>query len=542
MNSKDRYLGLDANKWAWAGLLLIVLLTVFMRSRLLDVPLERDEGEYACAGRCILEGIPPYATVYNMKLPGIYAAYALVMAIFGQTHTGIHLGLLVLNCVSLLLVFLLAKRLMGPWIGTAAAAAFAALSISRSVQGLFANSEHFLIVPALGGALLLFRGSVSRKPLTIFFSGVLLGLAFVIKQHGAAFAAFGVLYLFLNSARHKPVNWKRLVIQELCLVSGAVLPFCLTCVILLLSGVFGKFWFWTFQYASRYVSSIPLEIGVLKFQQAFSIIASSSLLIWILAGAGVLCLKWTRKANENALFIGSFAVFSFLAVCPGFYFRPHYFVLLLPAAALLAGAGSGFLGQRLPSASFPWLRPLASVLLIVLPAAHSLFQEREYLFEMSPAEVARSTFEQNPFQESLKIAEYIRERTSEEDSIAVVGSEPQIYFYSGRSPATAHIYTYALMEYHEYALNMQKEMIEQIESASPAFIVYVNVESSWIVRSRSHMLIFEWFMEFTEKNYKPAGVVIIPLSGPARYTWDESGEGVELPSPMLCWVCVFKKK
>jgi len=45
---------------------------------------ERDEGEYADAGQLILQGVPPYTLAYNMKFSGTYAAYAVIMAIFGQ--------------------------------------------------------------------------------------------------------------------------------------------------------------------------------------------------------------------------------------------------------------------------------------------------------------------------------------------------------------------------------------------------------------------------------------------------------------------------
>ena len=86
-----------ANHWAWLVLLAIVLLSAVMRYGLLDVPLERDEGEYAYAGQLILQGVPPYQQLFNMKLPGIYAAYAGLLAVFGQTHTGIHIGLLFFN-------------------------------------------------------------------------------------------------------------------------------------------------------------------------------------------------------------------------------------------------------------------------------------------------------------------------------------------------------------------------------------------------------------------------------------------------------------
>ena len=96
-----------------------------------DVPFERDEGEYAYAGQLLLEGIPPYKLAYNMKFPGIYAAYALSEAAFGMTPTGIRLALILINAGSILLVFLIAKRLLGRFEAVAAAAFFVVLSSSR---------------------------------------------------------------------------------------------------------------------------------------------------------------------------------------------------------------------------------------------------------------------------------------------------------------------------------------------------------------------------------------------------------------------------
>jgi hypothetical protein len=77
--------------WPWLVVVLVLLFIVFIRVRLLEMPLERDEGEYAYAGQLILQGIPPFELVYNMKLPGTYYAYAAGMAIFGQTTVGVHL-------------------------------------------------------------------------------------------------------------------------------------------------------------------------------------------------------------------------------------------------------------------------------------------------------------------------------------------------------------------------------------------------------------------------------------------------------------------
>ena len=77
--------------WILAGL--TILFVVVVRVRLRELPLERDEGEYAYAGQLMLQGVPPYREAYTMKLPGTYAAYALIMAAFGQSPAGIHLGL-----------------------------------------------------------------------------------------------------------------------------------------------------------------------------------------------------------------------------------------------------------------------------------------------------------------------------------------------------------------------------------------------------------------------------------------------------------------
>src|SRR5438876_11211209 len=106
INSKALRLG-------WCVLAVIVFgLVLAIRIRLLGIPLERDEGEYAYAGQLMLQGVPPYQLAYNMKFPGVYAAYALIIWIFGQSTIGVHVGLLIVNIASIVIVFLIARRLI----------------------------------------------------------------------------------------------------------------------------------------------------------------------------------------------------------------------------------------------------------------------------------------------------------------------------------------------------------------------------------------------------------------------------------------------
>src|SRR5262245_18857105 len=121
-------------RFAWCALATIAFaLVIAIRIRLLGIPLERDEGEYAYAGQLILQGIPPYKLAYNMKFPGTYAAYAFIMSIFGQTIVGIHVGLLLINAASMIVIFFIGRRLFGLLAGIVAAATYGVVSLSPSV-------------------------------------------------------------------------------------------------------------------------------------------------------------------------------------------------------------------------------------------------------------------------------------------------------------------------------------------------------------------------------------------------------------------------
>ena len=59
--------------------------------------------------------------------------------------------------------------------------------------------------------------------------------------------------------------------------------------------------------------------------------------------------------------------------------------------------------------------------------------QREFFFDLDPVAACRATYGGNPFPEAIKIADDIQHHTSpDEHRIAVLGSEPEIYFYSHR--------------------------------------------------------------------------------------------------------------
>jgi hypothetical protein len=530
--SYNRYL-------VWGVLLAVLLLTAAIRIRLLEIPLERDEGEYAYGGRLILQGLPSDAPLYNIK-PGIYTAYALILAVFGQTHTGIHLGLLVINAATVFVLFFLAKRLFDPVTALAAAAAFAILSLGQRVLGFTANREHFVILPALGGILLVLRAIDCRRWLSLLAGALLLGISFIMKPNGLIFIVFAGLWLLFCEIRRRPFNWKVFLGKGVLFTCGVLLPFALLCLILWQLGIFRMFWFWRVEYVSQYATALPLTVGLGVLKKWIISIAGSAILVWILAGVGLIAVFLNRKTRPRSLFVAGFLLFSFLAICPGFYFRPHYFILLLPAIALLAGLSVNCIYNFLTPGQSVLAAKLKPVLLVLIVLLYPLYQQRNYFFVVSPTILSRTTYLGNPFVESLEIARFIRENSTKDDCIAVIGSEPQIYFYADRHSATGHMYTYPLMGKYDFALELQKQMIREIESARPKFLVFVNIRTSWLVRRSSEKLIFRWFRQYQKEYYRRVGVVDILSRARSVYRWHDRAVGYTPLSNY--WLTVFQRR
>lgn len=347
-------------------LCLVVLFFALIRVRLLKIPLERDEGEYAYAGQLLLQGIAPYKLVYNMKLPGTYAAYALFLLVFGQSTTGIHIGLMLMNAATTVMMFVLVKRLFGQLARVAAAASYALLSTGAAILGLQAHATHFVVFAAVAGLILLHWGGRRRTPVCPFpvrrhvWAGV---------SHEATrtlLFAFAGIYLLYEQWREKQ-PWRKQLIKAGILGVGVVLPFALTCLILLSAGVFDKFRFWVFSYAYAYTGIVSLSDGIQFLEGNLTDIIGPAVGVWSLASIGLSAFAWDRTIRKHMVFVVGLLLFSFAAVCPGLYFRPHYFILMLPAVSLLVGVGVSSATRLLSKGQFT--AKLAAVPALLLLAA-----------------------------------------------------------------------------------------------------------------------------------------------------------------------------
>jgi hypothetical protein len=496
--------------WAFVLLAAAVLFAVVVRVRLMSLPLERDEGEYAYCGQLLLQGVAPYAAAYTMKMPGASASYAAVMAVAGQTATAIRLGLLAVNLATVGLIFLLGRRLVDEATGALAAGVFALASISVGVMGFAAHATHFVVLFAAGGLVLLLRGIEEDRRWMLAAAGASFGIAVTMKQHGVVFPAFGAAWLAWSGARSASpsarATWGRLA----AFLAGAAVPIAALFGALAAAGVFAKFWFWNVVYAREYATNVSVSMGLDRLREQLGLMRSLAG-VAALAGLGLACLAWDDRSRRTAPFLIGLLVFSTMAVVPGLYFRHHYFIQMLPAISLLAGVAVTTAARRAGR--------LAAVAVLAIPVAWLVGIEHTYEFRMTPLEFCRTVYASNPFPEAVDVAAYVRANTLPSDRVAVLGSEPEIYFYSGRRAATGHIYMYGLMEEQPHALAMQKEMAAEIEAARPKFVVMVAVAYSWMRRSGSEAWLFPWIDSFLAAGYERVGLVEEIPGRPSKAYW-----------------------
>src|SRR6202011_2082963 len=342
------------------------------------LPLERDEGEYAYSGQLLMQAIPPYTLAYSMKFPGTAAVYAVVMSIFGESIIAVRVGLALVNLATILLMFLLGRKILGELGGVATAASYSVLSLMPHVLGTAAHATHFVNFFAIAGILVLLRSSDRGGVLSIFASGSLFGLAFLMKQPGLLFVVFGSGYLLAHDWRAH-LDLKRVLCRNLLFVSGVSVPCLLSGLLLVLSGSFGKFWFWTIDYATKYGSQVRFAEATQLFAGHIGGVLGTAWPIWAVATVGLLACTISPPVRSRASFMITLAFFSALAVCSGFYFRPHYFILFLPALSLLSGAA---LASALKAVSVRH-RALSFVILVIFAGClmWPLWCERDFFFE-----------------------------------------------------------------------------------------------------------------------------------------------------------------
>lgn len=517
----------------WITGLLIILLWVFFsfRMNLKGIGFERDEGVYSYYGHLLLKGKIPYKDFYEQKFPGIFYFYAAMIKIFGYGVEELHRGFAWLNLLSITLIFFSVRLLINAFAGLVAALAYGIYSFNPYISGYTIQSEHGVAFFTCLGFFLyvLFRKSQQKKSLLSFLMGMSMGMAFMTKTSGIMFLGWLGLVLLLEyfvfpSSR----DFKKGLLYTVLYGSGALLVIGFFFLLIYSKGAFKDMIYWAYITPKKYVGQVTWKEGKMFLAYNWKAVSSSSGWFWNIPLITLpLILFIAKERFQDKIYVILFALFSFLAIVPGFYFYGHYWIQLAPAVAVLHGFFVKTVmdfSQHIVKLKFPYPHHVVLVVMIVLALMHVQARNRDFFgYYSSHANytmILRQVYGENPFPECVEIARFLRERCKPEDQFIVVGSEPQIYVYTGKDCPSRHAYFAAIVNNVPEHKAWQREFASDIEKSRPRFIIFFNHRISLLVQPNTDNYIFTWLNDYVGKNYHLVGLADMISGMPTQYVYD----------------------
>ena len=495
----------------WGALAGVALLAVALRAPVADLPLERDEGEYAyIAARWLDSGELPYRDAFDQKPPGVFVLYALAFGVGGQTEAAVRWTAQAWTLVTLAAIAALGRRLFSPAAGVAAALLATLLTVDPSWLGNAVNTELVAIAPLSVGALAALRASTGGVGWSLL-TGACGGLALLCKPVVAPIVAFELATAVWRSGRARA--------HAFAGAAGMAAVLAPVAVYFAAAGVWHELLDATVWNNLAYAGGTKLgdyrryfwaqfRGSLVPLGPVYAVAAAAPLLL-LSSGAG--------RARRSLVWVGAWLAASLAAVAAGGYFRQHYFVLTVPPLALLAGAAlDGAARRLLPSTRAAAALAVAAALALV---AHAVWRGWWYYGPASGAEKMGRLYGSNPFPEALPTARWIATHSAPDDRVFVYGSEPQLLFHAGRRSASRYIFVYPLTMPLGDAAARQREALAAFDAAPPRFVVGVFVRSSTLDQPGTPPELRQGLRERIERDYELAAVV--------PFTRDRRGSVVE---------------
>lgn len=358
-----------------------------------------------------------------------------------------------------LLLWRLGLALLDPRAALLAAGLFALAAADPSVQGMILNAETIMVVPAILSARLWWRTRRAGSPAAAAGGGVWLAVAALVKQPAALQA---VLLFALRDARGRRL---RPVLAALAGTAGGA---ALAAGGLAAAGVLPSL-AESLREGGRYVAAEgagwwrgypPAFAGILRTQGA----------VWWLALIGVTAGRWTPGARG---FTALWLLGSSGGVLLGRRAFPHYFIQLLPAVCLAAGAGLGWLLRPRPGRFGLALRVVTAGF-----AAAGALTLRPLL--AAPRDVrAGLLFPDNHFVAVERAADWLRAQAPREGRIFVAGAEPGIPLRAGLQPAGRYPFVYHLTREAPETAARQAAWLAELDAPETGAVVVSAAPTSW---------------------------------------------------------------
>lgn len=501
---------------AWrphTGIALIVIFILIAALPTLVYPLGRDQGEFATIGRGILDGRVPYVDLWNPKPPAVFYVYAAAIALSGDGSTiglrAIDLALMPLVMIGL---YVICIRLFGQPIGRRtgwiAAALFGLFYFTETFWTLTQN-DGIALLPMVGAfysTIEAARSGSGRRGTLVHaaIAGALAGLTFWFKYPFILF--IGVLivsYLLLRrfAAQRADLGTISAFLAGLALTGGGF------ALLLIAQGAWAD-WIESVRVTAGYAA---LGLGEGAFLDWMGVALGFRWAHWgllfILAGVALIvsivpvarpAADDLRTRRQASILIGIWALAGAAIMLIQAKGYDYHWLPLLPPLCLIAAAGieriAGWIGTA--------LRPMVVTGLVIALIAGAAIRIWPPVLS---GEVAFVAGEFNAA-ESLRAADYLRQRTTPGDSLFIWGFRPEIYYLSDLNPATRYIFQFPLVG-SWYPQEWRQDNVNVLWAALPPYVLVAQGDyMPWVTGSEddSAMLLqdYEELNDWLIYNYE----------------------------------------
>ncbi|MEA2408446.1 MAG: hypothetical protein QOE69_2565 [Thermoleophilaceae bacterium] len=426
---------------AVGALLLFAVLALLARLWSLQMPLSEDAGAYLYVADTIRDGGLPYVDAADNKGPLTYLLFGALDLVTGGSTTGLRLTLVLACALTALAVAARVRRAAGDWAGLAAGVAMALIGSTPFLEGDDLNTEQYGVLPLATAWWLAARGDVRSAAA----AGAALSAAVLMHVGFAALAPVIALELWFAADTERARRFA-------AAAAGALAVAAIPLAWLLLSGALDDMWDLVVGKVGNAVGGNVKGTG-LDDLPLFDIPTRIPFLIGAAGAALALTRPALRLAAGTALL---WILICWLRVKLARYEFAHHYYLAVPGVA--AGMALGGAALWAPLAARPRLRVAAFGAAAVMVA---LLVWR-YIAEPARDQFRKPTTERVRFpQYSLAyvVGDELRARTSSDDTVAVSGNNPTVYWRANRRAPNRFFAEYSLVP--EYVIARRRALRER---------------------------------------------------------------------------------
>lgn len=446
---------------------------VLLRSHVRAAALESDECNYLYIAARLLAGDRLYVDVWDHQPPGVFVMFAALARMFGDGPATLRLTATVASVACLAAIYDAVRCGFSRRAAMVAAAVYVVGSVHPIFAGEGGNREIYMnALNAIAMWLLVRRPAINAR--SALLAGACFALASWFKPVVAFqwFAVAMVLVAWPPPARdgRRPLGrWSLLG----CMTLGPAVLWAATFGYFLAVGRFDAFFDAVFRFNVGYSGagegslSHVVEFFGQKIGKRW--LLGPAWPVWVCAGAGVVWAFFARGEDRVAWRLwAAYAVGSVLAVALPGRFWPHYYLLVWPAAVVLASAVAVRVAERVTLSKGLWPAVIVGAALVVVPAMRLY---ADYL-SVAPTDISALRYGERmewDRDQGERFAKVVRP----DECIYVWGSDVGVYYYGGVRCASRYTMTTPLQKGQNDYERRSETMIADLERNRPAFVLLV---------------------------------------------------------------------